>query len=294
MQAATINRRLLLRSAPTRGYPRLRHAAIPIAALLAGLAIGYSEWFEGFGDVVGEPTVHSVMPRDLAVMAPQQAAPIVSTNGLAPDLPSVQALGLLKPADDTSLQAPEAAPPAPATPDIVSVSSQPAVAGAAFVRRDGPPLPMTGSLDMGNQRITVAVEPKPQVTPATSSRSVSGVVSTPAKPLTPPPTVAPAAAKVAPKPAAKPAPAAAAKPAIADSKAKPRDPCAEALRGRTSIATSDLGVRSLLPGKLVFMVGDHTCTLSAGTQLGDDKVSRIDAERLRIETNRGAIQLLDQ
>lgn len=292
LQAAAINRRLLLRSTPLRRYPLLRHAVIPAVALIAGLFIGHAEWFDGLGDVFGEPTARSVVPREPVAMTLQTAvsgAPAVSSSSIAPDLPAVQALGLLKPTDNLAPQSTEALP---AAPDTSPSLSQPNAADAAFLRRDGPPLPMTGSLDMGNQRIAaVAVEPKPQASPAASARSASGPVSVSAKPVAAP-TPAPVA-KAAPKPAptAKPA---IAKPAAPDPKAKPRDPCAEALRGRTSIATSDLGVRSLLPGKLVFMVGDHTCTLSAGTQLGDEKVSRIDAERLRIETSRGAIQLLDQ
>lgn len=71
--------------------------------------------------------------------------------------------------------------------------------------------------------------------------------------------------------------------------------CVSALTGKRAVEVSAIGMQSLIPGRLAYQTGGQSCTLVPGSQLEEgEKVVSIDADRLRVETNKRVIQLIDE
>lgn len=94
--------------------------------------------------------------------------------------------------------------------------------------------------------------------------------------------------KTAPKPMATAKPQTPGKPKT--------DTCSAGLAGKTSASMSGLAVRTILPDTLIYGGTDGaTCTLRPGSALGtDERVTGVDAELLRVHTNKRTIQLIDK
>lgn len=61
-----------------------------------------------------------------------------------------------------------------------------------------------------------------------------------------------------------------------------------------AVAMSAAGIRSVLPGVVSYAVGGVSCSLKVGSALGEERVVDVDAELLRIHTDKRTIQLIDK
>lgn len=61
-----------------------------------------------------------------------------------------------------------------------------------------------------------------------------------------------------------------------------------------AVAMSAAGIRSVLPGVVSYAVGGVSCSLKVGSALGEERVVEVDAELLRIHTDKRTIQLIDK
>lgn len=70
-------------------------------------------------------------------------------------------------------------------------------------------------------------------------------------------------------------------------------PCARPFSAN-AVAMSAAGIRSVLPGVVSYAVGGVSCSLRVGSALGEERVVDVDAELLRIHTDKRTIQLIDK
>lgn len=70
--------------------------------------------------------------------------------------------------------------------------------------------------------------------------------------------------------------------------------CSMPFSSGRALSVTALGVRSLTPGVLVYASADVSCRLVPGAVLsGGERIIRVDADRLRVETDKRVIQLID-
>lgn len=155
----------------------------------------------------------------------------------------------------------------PITPvDVIPASTAP-LESTIEVATSNPQEPL-GIQDQGDQ---VAQPREPELVVA-SVAQIKAPLAEVKRQITPPP-VKPAPVKPAP--------------VVASS------PCARPFSAN-AVAMSAAGIRSVLPGVVSYVVGGVACSLKVGSALGEERVVNVDAELLRIHTDKRTIQLIDK